>query len=1110
MSSSNRFNSSRSNSIGLNAPEISDYSDLYDEYMTDDNLLSQSRIGPNSHILDAQKTTSIQGNVSDFIPYTREQLLERNLHQSISPEADQSYEDDEDDESSTELQIPVSESDRVVLPQSSKEWQEKGAAQILRKVKNADGQVSTELVRKSIKNFKLGKELGEGSYSTVVLATDLTTGRFYAIKVLHKRHIIKEKKVKYVNIEKNALNRLGSGHGIIHLFYTFQDEQSLYFVLDYAPNGELLSLIKKHGTMDEESVKYYSTQLVDAIDYMHSNGVIHRDIKPENILLDTDMKIKVTDFGTAKMLEKNSNDEYPSDTRASSFVGTAEYVSPELLNDKYCGKGADIWALGCIIYQMIAGKPPFKATNEYLTFQKILKLQYAFSAGFPMVIRDLVKRILILKPKDRISLPEIKKHYFFRGVDWSNQESIWDSPPPELGPYKMSAKSMLPVPDLNKSKLPPASATVKRLGSAGKSASATNVTSASTSSSPNMSAAPTLSSNNGTIFGLPNPLEYKKVNSSPVLPTEKTVSSQPLSTAAAVATTKKLLTQPTPKLFSASGSPKSGPVKSDRSEIARHDFRPPQSSSGPKLNTKSSKVGLSSTASNNSIAKNVYSSSAYAPPNISKTSSSTLGSSPASTISSASIQPRPVSSQQKVDVIPGTNIPRPVINTRINTTGSFNRSSSSSGMKSKQPTLSAITTTETPPLSILDMAWVKFLIHPDERVLRAGIVHVSKYSTEAFEKKYKGTLTESPLGYKNRELLNSSNPGMLGQASTLRKSSVISAYSEDDAITFTEEEAAEKVDDEDNSKDNNTSERISKLKNLFHYKALSTDPIAKQRTLVVTSFGRALLFIENHDRNKEKYQCVSEIDLVNSYVHFREVIGDRRSRNLSSGIFAIVSVNVTLAFEVDKQELSLWTNSLAKARFMQQERSIRLLMEKDPAGDSGMATGNQAASRAANMAMSPTDLSPKLPSDIAPGSPLLDFDLLSGPDPHNRVQSRSSSAGKPIRKPPPGGTGQFPSSMRAESEINNSKAQGNRKSDPNTRKVLSENSPMISAAINKALWNSSQTLSQDPIGAETHHVLPQQATQGNSTIASSKNGSSPRLVTSMNSKLLARTTRKRR
>lgn len=345
----------------------------------------------------------------------------------------------------------IEEEAHILNQRKHNEWAEKGAAELIKKSEDSDQ--PDEVIRKSVKDFTFGKTLGVGSYSTVLLATDKNNDRQFAVKVLDKRHIIKEKKVKYVNIEKNTLKRLGRRNGIVHMFFAFQDESSLYFVLDFASHGELLNLIKEHGTLNEEVTRYYGAQILDAIKYMHDNGVVHRDLKPENILLDSNLKIQITDFGTAKLLEKDSNGNYPADTRAKSFVGTAEYVSPELLNEKAIGKGCDIWAFGCIIYQMIAGKPPFKATNEYLTFQKIVKLQYAFTAGFPMIIRDLVKRILKLNPKDRLTIKEIQNHYFFQGIDFMNSEnSVWSVDPPEIGPYKITAKSMLPVPELSNQK----------------------------------------------------------------------------------------------------------------------------------------------------------------------------------------------------------------------------------------------------------------------------------------------------------------------------------------------------------------------------------------------------------------------------------------------------------------------------------------------------------------------------------------------------------------------------------------------------------------------------------------------------------------------------------
>ncbi|PVU99304.1 hypothetical protein BB560_005529 [Smittium megazygosporum] len=238
--------------------------------------------------------------------------------------------------------------------------------------------------KRVVSDFHYGRTLGEGSYSTVVEVTEISTEKVYAAKILDKKHIIKEKKTKYLN--------------------GFPD--------DFA--------------------RFYIAEIITAVEYMHSVNIIHRDLKPENILLGDDMHILITDFGSAKIL--NESNPPDSEIKRNSFVGTAEYVSPELLSDKDSGKSSDIWAIGCILFQLLAGKPPFKGANEYQTFQKVLKAEYAFPEWFSSDARDLITKLLQLDPEKRIGCQksgffDIKSHPFFNGFDWS---SIYTMTPPNL------------------------------------------------------------------------------------------------------------------------------------------------------------------------------------------------------------------------------------------------------------------------------------------------------------------------------------------------------------------------------------------------------------------------------------------------------------------------------------------------------------------------------------------------------------------------------------------------------------------------------------------------------------------------------------------------------
>lgn len=269
--------------------------------------------------------------------------------------------------------------------------------------------------------------LGEGAFGEVKRAVDKETGIVYAIKILNKKHIIEQKKLEWVNREKFLLDKLRHPN-IANLYFTFSDPQNLHFVLEFCPHGEILDHIRKHKCFSFEVGQFYAAEIISALEFMHGQGVAHRDLKPENILLGEGMHAKIVDFGTARDLGNDRS------ARSKSFVGTAEYVCPELLVVKEAGLSADLWSLGVMLYQFFAGRPPFKAPSEYLIFQMIQSRDFIYPNNFPDVAKDLIDQLLELDPDKRIGnrepggYEELKAHSFFDGIDWHNLPNT--SPPP--------------------------------------------------------------------------------------------------------------------------------------------------------------------------------------------------------------------------------------------------------------------------------------------------------------------------------------------------------------------------------------------------------------------------------------------------------------------------------------------------------------------------------------------------------------------------------------------------------------------------------------------------------------------------------------------------------
>lgn len=223
-------------------------------------------------------------------------------------------------------------------------------------------------------------------------------------------------------------------------------------MLTYAKNGELLPHVNNkrgQGLFSVQCCQYYGAELVLALEALKAKGVVHRDLKPENILFDENWHVLITDFGSAKIVDGNkvAVDEGTATVakRKNSFVGTAQYVSPEILTDVEATFSCDLWAFGCILFQMLSGVPPFQAGSDYLIFQKILKLEYEFPEGFHKAAKDLVEKLLVLAPSERLGATDTKpytslrEHDFFKGVDWDDL-----GPPPKIGAENNDDNNRIP------------------------------------------------------------------------------------------------------------------------------------------------------------------------------------------------------------------------------------------------------------------------------------------------------------------------------------------------------------------------------------------------------------------------------------------------------------------------------------------------------------------------------------------------------------------------------------------------------------------------------------------------------------------------------------------
>lgn len=307
-----------------------------------------------------------------------------------------------------------------------------------------------------VQDFEVLGQLGKGAYGEVSLVRKKENSKLFAMKVIDKAFLAKERKQHQVFCEKEVLNYLNHPN-IIKLQYSFQDKEKLYFVLELVEGGSFAEFLNVYKKLPMDVIKFYAAEIVNILEYLHSNGIAHRDMKPHNLMIGNDLHLRAIDFGTAKAfeIEGHSNDLFkrlvairlsvdpsidPTKHR-SSFVGTPEFVSPELLEDAKAGPAVDLWALGCIIYQMYTSHLPFTAPNEYFIFEKIKSGTFDLPEDTPADMKDIVQKLLEKDPEKRLGAgpkgsdhdyTALKSHPFFAGINFETLPTM--TPPKMPGP----------------------------------------------------------------------------------------------------------------------------------------------------------------------------------------------------------------------------------------------------------------------------------------------------------------------------------------------------------------------------------------------------------------------------------------------------------------------------------------------------------------------------------------------------------------------------------------------------------------------------------------------------------------------------------------------------
>ncbi|XP_077413195.1 rho-associated protein kinase 1 isoform X1 [Vanacampus margaritifer] len=276
-------------------------------------------------------------------------------------------------------------------------------------------------LRMKAEDYEVVKVIGRGAFGEVQLVRHKATCKVYAMKLLSKFEMIKRSDSAFFWEERDIM-AFANSSWVVQLFFAFQDDRYLYMVMEYMPGGDLVNLMSNYD-VPEKWARFYTAEVVLALDGIHAMGFIHRDVKPDNMLLDKAGHLKLADFGTCMKMNKDGM------VRCDTAVGTPDYISPEVLKsqggDGYYGRECDWWSVGVFLYEMLVGDTPFYADSLVGTYSKIMNHKNALTFPDDSDISNDAKNLICAFLTDREvrlgrnGVDEIKRHPFFKNDQWT-------------------------------------------------------------------------------------------------------------------------------------------------------------------------------------------------------------------------------------------------------------------------------------------------------------------------------------------------------------------------------------------------------------------------------------------------------------------------------------------------------------------------------------------------------------------------------------------------------------------------------------------------------------------------------------------------------------------